>query len=377
MPNRRVQWCFVAALLVTAWPVLEAQERTRPAAPLDQLFTVYAKGDRDVIARALRRSLDFQPLRLTDRRRLEQWLGPWDRTRAVFVLDLASHASHVAPAYTIPLLTAGRQYIFRGPIAGDPTPAARTFERLWHQAAIGMLQRYHLSTEIDAYVDAVVRSRPALDPELRARLTFAGAVALEQRCWNERPALARSGTPIRDTNLAPRRPESKRAVPARATPADEVSRRLSCLSETASRFEAASTSEWLGAEARLRLAWARFQLGNHAEAQQALETLAGVTDRDLQYLARLFHGRILSAENRHEEAERAYRSALEIYPDAQSAGVGVALALAEMHRTEDAHAAALQVRGRAERAVDPWWTYLAADSRFIDRWLAELRLSLR
>jgi tetratricopeptide (TPR) repeat protein len=369
--------CAGALAALAGLHVVAAQERPRPAGPLEQTFAAFARGDDDSVARAFQKSLDFQMLRLADQRRMERWLGPWNRARSVFVLELANQASLVAPAYTIPLLTAGRQHILRSPVPGDLAPAARTFERLWHQTAIAILQRYQLSPEIEAYAEAIARSRPALDAELSARLQFARGVAQEQRCWNERPVLTRAGTPIRETNVAARSPDGKPPAPP-ARPRDDVARRIACLSETADRYRAVPPASEAGADARLRLAWVQIQLGEYSEARRSLDGLESAGgDRHVQYLARLFRGRIASAASQHAEAEQAYRSALAIFPEAQSAGIGAALALFEMHRAAEAEAAATAVRDRSSKAVDPWWTYLAADARFIDRWLADLRRGLR
>jgi hypothetical protein len=52
------------------------------------------------------------------------------------------------------------------------------------------------------------------------------------------------------------------------------------------------------------------------------------------------------------------------------------LALFKLDRVADARAAAIAARQQPPDTVDPWWTYLGADARFIPRWRAELRLSL-
>jgi hypothetical protein len=96
-------------------------------------------------------------------------------------------------------------------------------------------------------------------------------------------------------------------------------------------------------------------------------------DRELAYWTALFRGRIADVLGRDRDAERAYRAALAAAPDAQSAGIGLTLALFRMNRSEEAEAMGMAVRTRSASVVDPWWNYHGGDQRFVARWIGELR----
>jgi len=64
---------------------------------------------------------------------------------------------------------------------------------------------------------------------------------------------------------------------------------------------------------------------------------------------------------------------LSAWPSAQSAAVGLA---ADLFRVGDTAAAADVVRSTTENRAaspDPWWSFDAADARFVPVWLEELR----
>jgi hypothetical protein len=340
--------------------------------PLDRALAEYAAGDRGAIARTFSRSLDFQKERLINRGRVARLLnGPWQRSKAAFLLELGYQASQVAPAYSIPLLTAGRDYLARNPTPPGSSPADDRFERLWHAAAIGIFQQRYLWTTVDEYLSAVQKSRPVRDAELAARLRFARGVAQEQRCWLERPVLLRVGTPVVELNRASRAGGGGRPRPAGDVSPD-VSRRLDCLAAASEHYAAATAGE-AAAEARVRLAWVQYQLGMFPEARASLAGIDPGNDRDLRYWTALFRARIAGALEQPDEAVREYRLALEIAPRAQTAGVGLALALFLTDRIDEANAASRAVRSAPDDAADPWWRYLTGDGRFVEAWIAELR----
>jgi tetratricopeptide (TPR) repeat protein len=362
-----------AVLLTSAGRLAFTQERTaaRPKDPLAAAIAAYASGDHDVVKRAFARSLDFQAAQLLNPRRLDRSLGAWKRVNATFLLELAAHSADVAPAYTVRLLSAGRRYLDRR--TRGASSADDAFERIWHQAAVGILQRRFLVSSVEDYIVLVEKSPAAADERLRARLQFARAVLQEQRCWLGRPVLVRVGTPVAELN---RVSGGRSAGPPRRRPGElspDVSRRLDCLDDAAEQFTAAATAGDTAAEARVRLAWVEFQLGLLPEALAALDGVDPGPEPALRYWATLFRARILAAQQRHADAERVYRAALEICPGAQSAGVGLALTLHAMDRIDDANAAARAVRSADPGVVDPWWTYLSGDSRFVDGWVRQLR----
>src|SRR5262249_49062760 len=100
-------------------------------------------------------------------------------------------------------------------------------------------------------------------------------------------------------------------------------------------------------------------------------------DEVVTYWHHLFRARILSGLNRDAEAERDYRAALAAHASAQSANIGLALTLFKLKRLEDARALASEIRQGPKDSVDPWWTYLGADARFVTKWVDEVREKIR
>jgi hypothetical protein len=160
---------------------------------------------------------------------------------------------------------------------------------------------------------------------------------------------------------------------AASTPPAERGAAIECVQVSLAFFEGAASYAPAREEARTRAAFAMFQLGRNAEAQQALDAVNPGDDRMLAYWRGLFRGRVADALAAPVDAERAYRDALVAFPDAHSASVGLALALFRLQRHDDAETTVNVVRQRSMRAVDPWDAYYPADVRFVDRWIAELR----
>jgi hypothetical protein len=347
-------------------PDPDARQR---AYTLDAAFERYAQGDHQIIARTFQRSIDFQRLRINNRRRLDAWLGPWRKDRAAFVLELTYVSSLVAPAYTPFLLKPSQDYVVRAANSGLVDVG---FERLWHRVAVAMLQRRMTTHEVDHYLQAIEAAAPANGAPRAsdARWRLARGIAQEQRCWLSRPSLSSAGAPSDEVTQASER-EPDRA--ARKLAGAERLRHRTCLLESASLFERAATDDETRAEARVRGAWARVQLEEFAAANALLDGIDAGDDRPLAYWAALFRGRALTGSRQHDAAVRAYITALELFPDAQSAAVGRALALYSADRYAEADAAAAALRGKALNAADPWSTYFIADDRFLTGWIAHLR----
>jgi tetratricopeptide (TPR) repeat protein len=159
--------------------------------------------------------------------------------------------------------------------------------------------------------------------------------------------------------------------------AAEDARWKACLGEAIARFEAAAAIAETRAEARVRGGWLLFQQGHPQAALEWLDEAQPGDDRDAVYWASLIRGRVLDELGRHEAAAEAYAAALAVCPDAQSAGVGLALALFRIDRVIEADEVARSLRTRTAAVADPWWHYPGADQRFVDGWIAELRAAIR
>jgi len=346
-PTRRISPVVLALALVVGAPVgggLRAQVAA-PKASFDRLYRDYAAGDRGIVRRSVQTGGDVRALQPPmDAKKLQKWLGPWDRTKAAFLLEFADAETELS-AHLLTAVSAGRLYVMDRPRPLGQDAAEDAFETAWHKAAIALLQERINPQAQDAYLDVLERRylsgaspRP---PRLDPRFALDRGIAQEQRC-------ALAGSP-----------------PA------------SCLREVVRRYAVAAAAPETAAEANVRAAWALFQLRSYADALQTVDRACPTDDRDVTYWTHLFRGRILEALDRTADAEREYRAALDIRPFAQSAAVAVAMTLFKLNRPDEAVAAARAARQQPPDFVDPWWIYLRGDARFIPQWRTELRSRIK
>jgi tetratricopeptide (TPR) repeat protein len=374
--SRRQRVKVSVMMAAVFWAVVCASARGRTDTTIDQAFVAYSAGDHDVVARMFLGPADFQLLRLDKPQVLDAWLGAWNIEKAKFAIELAKVANDTSPTRTWALVSAGRRYLLtRHHASPAPSAALDEFEQTWHQVALGLLQRHVFGDYEEMYLtDLQSRGKQQTSANiLPERFALERGIAQEQRCWNKRESLDRAGDAADAVaRAAGQQVKSRDGISKGGL--DEANRRQqACWSEAVARFSAGFESRTAGAEARVRAAWMQMQLGRFEDALETIDEVDPGDDRDLAYWAGLFRGRIDDTLGRHADAERAYRAALEARPGAQSAGIGLALTLFKMDRDAEADAAALQVRTGSTNAADPWWTYLSADQRFVDRWIGELR----
>jgi len=333
-----------------------------PQQGLDPILSAYTTGDHDVVARTLLTSHDFRKLRLLDGRRLERWLGAWSSVKTDFLLELVDQASVVAPAYVGPLVTKGQAYVFSRGAAVGASAQDDAAERRWHLIAAGVLQHRLMGAQIVGYIDVLETRRPlpahtaVWDP----RLALARGIGQEQVCRMIH-ATARVDRLLSEF-------EGKAATPPAVR-----QMAIECMEKALRFLEGAAAREEVREEARTRAGFAAFQLGKNNEARAALAGASGSADRTLSYWRALFLGRVSDALGADADAERAYQDAVRLFPDAQTARIGHALALFRLHRDDDADEAVLAARRVRAEGVDPWETYFEGDGRFVDGWLAAMR----
>jgi len=130
------------------------------------------------------------------------------------------------------------------------------------------------------------------------------------------------------------------------------------------------------AEAHLRVGRVAWRLGDASEARKALEqALAARPDRDTEFLARLFIGRLDEDAGRLEEAAASYQAALALDERCQSARL--ALSHVRQRQGDPAAAraeveAALAAAGRRQQR-DAYWDYPKGPAKGVEQRLEALR----
>lgn len=131
-------------------------------------------------------------------------------------------------------------------------------------------------------------------------------------------------------------------------------------------------------EARLRLGRLLVEQKNYSEAITHLQTvMRSTTEPRLLYYAWIFSGDAAMGRDNPGGARIAYQHALELYPDAQAASLGLATALrfsGERQPAVEAIMSTLAVAPDArDEADEPWWNYFDGDEIDVNRLLAQLR----
>jgi tetratricopeptide (TPR) repeat protein len=171
-------------------------------------------------------------------------------------------------------------------------------------------------------------------------------------------------------------PTEPRFVLARAIVADQRTRGSGAgYAEAIARYEAALAHPEIAHEARVRLGWLLTRSGRPADALAGLDEIDDGRSPDLpmRYLRQLFRGHALSALGRHDAAMDAYRVALVLVPDAQSASVALMNTQLQAGDRTSAKATAEKIQTTPLDAPDPWWSYWQADLRFYRGAIARIR----
>ena len=135
-------------------------------------------------------------------------------------------------------------------------------------------------------------------------------------------------------------------------------------------------------EARLRLGRLLVEQENYDEALTHLQQVtASAKDSTLIYYAEIFSGDAALGLGRPAAARTAYERALDQYPSAQAAHLGLAAALrllGERQAAVDAVMSTVTLPSKARDEDDePWWSYYEGTPAEVDRLLASLRAPYR
>jgi tetratricopeptide (TPR) repeat protein len=151
----------------------------------------------------------------------------------------------------------------------------------------------------------------------------------------------------------------------------------STLGQAEAAFRRALAADPGLSEARLRLGRVRLLQGRAAEAIPDLQQVAR-EDGSLRrrYLARLFEARGHEKRKDLESAARAYRAAVAVEPEGQSAWLGLGRALDLLGRGDEAQEAFTRALGIHRERGDPWWSYTRGDLERLEPLVAELQAAL-
>jgi len=217
-----------------------------------------------------------------------------------------------------------------------PLPA----ERLWHQAAFGVIEGASDWEALETHVGHVAKRFPD-DP----RLPLTKALVWELKSWpdDRREGAGQSGPP--------------ELVPA---------------------FRLAVVHRDVQDETNLRWGFFELRRGNAKTALGHLDDIGATDDRFIDYLRHLFRGRALERLNRVHDAVEAYHRAVLVQPTAQTARMALAGALvANQQRQEAASLLDGVLAGPLDVLADPWFVFGAADQRFYPDVMTQLRREVR
>jgi VWFA-related protein len=143
-------------------------------------------------------------------------------------------------------------------------------------------------------------------------------------------------------------------------------------------YDAAMASALTRDEAAIRKAWLLHRLSRPADGLAALDQTGPIdADPTLRYWRELIRGTLLDDLGRLPDAAAAFRSALAIAPDAQSARIGLMTSLARSGRVDEARIVAEAIAAAPPESDDPWWDYWKADYRFFPGLMARMRGAMK
>ena len=148
---------------------------------------------------------------------------------------------------------------------------------------------------------------------------------------------------------------------------------VSHIKEVAAAYDAAMDDPETAVEARVRKSWLLHRAARGDEALALLDTIGIPPEALLDYLRQLVRGRVLSGLGRTDESVAAFRSALLLFPNAQSARVGLMTGLQRQGNGPGALEQAELIQTIKADAIDPWWRYWQGDYRLIETVFTRLR----
>jgi hypothetical protein len=361
----RSRIALVVALVLLSVPT---GAQTKPT--YSALIPAFDAGNYDIVADTLRTPEDFRVfMKSSDNLRAITILSGPDPKRALFWMDMAIAASTLSPGSDVAqMLSMGRSLARMG--SGERLQA---FERLWHETGLALLQRIKRPDLQQKYLDSLeprylIKFDSVSADQPFGRFVLDRAIATEQMCWlAEFPVKRETQGNVTKTVMV---------VTPRLTTGNSP-KDLSTLPATCrtavSQFDRAAEFPDVAAEASIRGAVSRFRLGKYDESLTALDRAkVDGTDPIRDYWGALVAARTLHQVKRLPDAEKAYRAAWALWPEARAPGTGLALVLFDLNRRDEALAITEAVYALPVASIDPWWAYTTADARFVRAWRDQL-----
>jgi tetratricopeptide (TPR) repeat protein len=350
----------IVVFMTLSIPVSRPLAQERREITMTAGFDAYARGEFDLIARAIERIGQYDRFVRELRRDAIPWIeaaAPDAVTRRRFVVAAVALETAVAVLHSIDrqptqfqekaqsameLVTWACSLVRRNPV---PTEG----EHAWHRAALAVLQR-----------TAIAVRRPTSDGD---RSVADHTRHAEERFPDDpRWTLARAGGPTKSA-APPRVPGEQARLETLAKPA---------MVRVGREFEKLLPNKQMRAEALLGIAFSDLRRGSIESAWSRLQQVeTSTTEPNLLYVARFFRGQILASRGDHASAVDAFAAALSLVPGALS-GV-TALAAIRFEHGERAAAVALIEDAFAKQTVDPLRTFMQGE---FDLW-PELRDAVR
>jgi tetratricopeptide (TPR) repeat protein len=312
----------------------------------EELYAAYVVSGPGILANAFPTAQRYEDFRNNFRDRVfEGWgLLPRATSKTMFMFDVALAAFPHGYLYWADFLQLGQTYLRKrsGPIGLMPDMDA--FELQWNKAVIALLAGRRHPDLVDALARPLIAGRiipaPSSQPALVDPWIALVAGFVEEGYIIEDPR--------RTTDRGPK------AIAA---------------------YGLAAAFESTRAEATVRMARLLLDSSRPSEALAALDKFEDAWTKEavVLYWARLVRGKTLAALGRPDEAIRAYWSALELVPSAQSPRIGIMAIEALRGRAPIAEAISRDVRTAPDPVNDPWWIYAHGDVRFFPVWEKALR----
>jgi tetratricopeptide (TPR) repeat protein len=341
----------VVAVGVTASARVRVQQSADKLSPDkmmgEELYAAYLASGPAVLTKAFPTNQRFEDFRKNFNDHVFERWGKMPRvfSRAMFMFDVSLAAHPHRFLYWADFFQLGQTYLrkLRQPIGVDPKLDA--FELQWNKTAMAFLAG---------------RRQPDLVDTL-ARPLIAGRII---------PALSSTQPALVDPWIALLAGFVEEGYIL------EDPKRIADRGDTAvAAYQKATAFEPTRAEATVRIARLLLDSKRPAEALVVLDKFDETWTHEgvMIYWARLLRGKTLAALERPDEATRAYLSALEIVPSAQSPRIGTMAIEAKRGHASIAEAIARDVRTAPDPVNDPWWIYAHGDLRFFPAWEKALR----